>query len=111
MTGDWRVPACPLYGFCQPTSRSTFSWCLTPKMPVWTYRSYERAILSRCTRYRNCSAVEVRVRLCALDELVRAEGVVRGAFGLRHCGYFALVCGRFEISALFWPLCSSGKLS
>ena len=91
MTGDWRVPACPLYGCCQP--RCTFSWCMTPRMLIGTYRSYEGAILPCCARYRNGGAVKVRVRLCALDELVRAEGVVRGAFGLRHCGQFALVCG------------------
>ena len=91
MTGDCRAPPCGPYSSCQ--SESLFSWCaFSSKLRSRTYCSYESTILPRSTGDCNRGAVEVRVRLCALHQLVRAERVVGRAFRLGHFGWGALVC-------------------
>jgi hypothetical protein len=54
---------------------------------VETYRLYEGAIGTRAIYYSYCRASsKIRVRLCALDQLGRAEYIVGGSLLARHYG-------------------------
>jgi len=50
------------------------------------YRFYEGAILRRAVHRGDCRAsIQVRVRLCTLDQLCRAERVGGGSLFAGHC--------------------------
>lgn len=97
---DWRLQGASLsLASVSPSSCSAAAQAVQ-KPKNLTYRLHQCAILPCSARYRNRGAVEVRVRLCALDQLVRAECIVGRAFCLGHFDRCALfrgfggTCGR-----------------
>lgn len=82
MTGDWSALPPGPYAAYQHIAASATDF---PMLRGCTYRPYECAILPAAVHYCDRVAPQVRVGLCALDQLAGAKGVVRGSLRPRHC--------------------------
>jgi hypothetical protein len=93
MTGDCSALAREPYSTCQRIA--VFSFGTSYQVLVRTYRLYKRTICAGAVHFGYRRAIEIRVWLCALDQLAGAECLVGRSLFSRHVGesYFRYRCG------------------